>query len=544
VRGPLKQDRFFLAQDFQYRYVATPVKSLPDEPEIKLTSFDSFTRVDSVLSTRHTIGGGVILFPREIRRVTMDTFRPQEVTPEFNQSGMSMGLVDRFGLTPDIVLESTFSGRWFEINVNTDGRAPMTYAPETQSGAFFNNQEREVHSVQLVEALSISRDHWRGQHVFKFGFDLQNSGYSGTSESRPIEIRRLDGSLAELTLFSGPTTQVVNGTELAVFAQDRWRVGARMTLELGLRMDRDSIVERINWSPRAGVSIGVMPEGRAILRGGVGKFSQRTPLNVGAFPSFESRIVSRFAPDGAPLGPPVTFTHVTGSDLRTPEAIVGNVEWDQRFGRRFLLKVEYLRRHGSHEYLLEPDPAAGTIRLSSSGTSRYWEAEATVRYLGGENRDVTVSYVRSQGTADLNNYDQFYGNLRNPILRANENNLIATDVPNRLIARGTFGLPGKWVFAPVVEVRSGFPFSAVDEFLDFVGPRSRAGRLPTVATLDFQLSRNWRFKKYRFRAGIKMYNVFGVSADRDVQNNLTSPNYGTFYNPLERSIGFVFGSAR
>ncbi len=544
VRGPLKQDRFFLAQDFQYRYVATPVKSLPEEPEVKLTSFDSFTRVDSVLSTRHTVGGGVILFPREIARVTMDTFRPPEVTPDFNQSGASAGLVDRFGLTPDIVLESTFSGRWFEINVNTDGRAPMTYAPETQSGAFFNDQEREVHSVQLVEALSISRDHWRGQHVFKFGFDLQNSGYRGTSVSRPIEIRRLDGSLAEVTVFNGSTTQEINSTELAIFAQDRWRVGSRLTLELGLRMDNDAIVERVNWSPRAGLSIGVLPEGRAILRGGVGKFSQRTPLNIGAFPSFESRVVSRFGPDGAALGPPVAFTHEMDSELRTPEAIVGNVEWDQRFGRRFLLKVEYLRRHGSHEYLLEPDPATGTIRLSSSGTSRYWEAEATVRYLGGEDRDVTVSYVRSNGTADLNNYDQFYGNLRNPILRANENNLIPTDVPHRVIARGTFGLPGKLLFAPVVEFRSGFPFSAVDEFLDFVGPRSRAGRLPTVATLDFQLSRNWRFRKYRFRAGIKMYNVFGVSADRDVQNNLTSPNYGTFYNPIERSIGFVFGSAR
>ena len=544
VRGPLKPDRFFLAQDFQYRYVATPVKSLPDEPEVKLTSFDSFTRVDSVLSTRHTIGGGVILFPREIRRVTMDTFRPPEVTPDFNQSGTSAGLVDRFGLTPDIVLESTFSGRWFEINVNTDGRAPMIYAPEIQSGAFFNDQEREVHSLQLVEALSISRDRWAGHHVFKFGFDLQNSGYSGTSVSRPIEIRRLDGSLAERTVFGEPTTQEINGTELALFAQDRWRMGPRLTLELGLRMDRDAIVERVNWSPRAGMSIGVLPDGRAILRGGVGKFSQRTPLNIGAFPSFETRVVSRFAADGSALGTPVSFIHVLDADLRTPEAIVGNVEWDQRFGRRFLLKVEYLRRHGSHEYLLEPDPAAGTIRLSSTGTSRYWELETTVRYLGGESRDLTVSYVRSHGNADLNNYDQFYGNLRNPILRANENNLIPTDVPHRLIARGTFGLPWKLVFAPVLEIRSGFPWSAVDEFLDFVGPRSRAGRMPTVSTLDFQLSRPWRFKKYQFRAGIKMYNVFGASADRDVQNNLTSPNYGTFYNPIERSIGFSFGAAR
>jgi hypothetical protein len=35
-----------------------------------------------------------------------------------------------------------------------------------------------------------------------------------------------------------------------------------------------------------------------------------------------------------------------------------------------------------------------------------------------------------------------------------------------------------------------------------------------------------------------------VDANRDIQNNLTSPNYGTSYNPLQRSIGFVFGSAK
>ena len=56
IRGPLRKDRLFLAQDFQFRYVNDPVKSLPDEPEIGLTSFDSFTRIDSVLSPRHTLG--------------------------------------------------------------------------------------------------------------------------------------------------------------------------------------------------------------------------------------------------------------------------------------------------------------------------------------------------------------------------------------------------------------------------------------------------------------------------------------------------------
>jgi len=542
VRGPIKRDRAFIAQDIQFRYVATPVKSLSDEPEIELKSFDSFTRVDTVVSARHTLGGGLIMFPREITRATMSTFRPPEVTPDFNQSGWSAGTVDRLALAPDAVLETTLSGRRFEINVNTDGRLPMVFAPQTASGSFFNDQEREVSSFQWVEALSLTRD-WRGQHVFKVGTDLQRSVFDGFSASRPIEIRRLDGSLAELTVFGGRTTQEVGGVEFAVFAQDRWRVGSRLTFELGLRVDRDAIVERPNWSPRAGVAIGVAPEGRAILRGGYGKFVQRTPLNVDAFPSFEGRTVSRYAGDGTPLGAPLTYTNVLDDDLRTPEALVGNVEWDQRFGRRLLFKLEWMDRHGSHEFVLAPVPSAGELRLTTSGTSRYRELEATTRYLG-ERRDLTLSYVWAKGTADLNYYDQFFGNFRNPIVRANEYNLIPTDVRHRLLLRGAFGLPGKWDFAPVVELRSGFPWSAVDEFQDFVGPRNRSGRLPVVRTLDFTLARPWRVKKYRIRAGLKVYNVFGASADRDVQNNLASPDYGRFFNPLERSIGFVFGSER
>jgi hypothetical protein len=291
------------------------------------------------------------------------------------------------------------------------------------------------------------------------------------------------------------------------------------------------------------VSVGVLPDGRGILRGGVGRYRQRTPLNVGAFGEFESRVVTRFGPASEPLAPPVTFVNVAAPGLRTPEAVAGNIEWNERFGRRVLFKANYLRRRGSHEYILEPDPTRGEVRLLSTGTSRYWELELTGRYLGGERRDLTMSYVRSHGTADLNNYDQFYGNFRNPIVRANEHNLIPTDVPHRLIVRGTIGFPGNWDLAPVIEMRSGFPWSAVNELQEFVGPRNRSGRLPRVHTLDFSLSRPWHVWKYRFRGGIKVYNAFGSSAQRDVQSNTASPSFGQFFNPLERSIGFVFGSA-
>jgi hypothetical protein len=86
------------------------------------------------------------------------------------------------------VLETTLSVRTFYVHVNTDGVSPMVYMPQTQSGGFFNDQERQVASQQWVEALSLSHKLGRGEHVFKAGIDVQRSQYDGFSLSRPVEI--------------------------------------------------------------------------------------------------------------------------------------------------------------------------------------------------------------------------------------------------------------------------------------------------------------------------------------------------------------------
>ena len=41
------------------------------------------------------------MFPRRIEHLTMNTFRPPEVTPEFTQSGTSVGVQDRFAHLAD-----------------------------------------------------------------------------------------------------------------------------------------------------------------------------------------------------------------------------------------------------------------------------------------------------------------------------------------------------------------------------------------------------------------------------------------------------------
>ena len=270
-------------------------------------------------------------------------------------------------------------------------------------------------------------------------------------------MRRLDGSLAELTTYAPALTHPdVSGTELGLFAQDRWRLTDRIMFELGFRVDRDDVVERVNYSPRGGVSFSVLPEGRGILRGGVGKFNQRTPLNVGAFTQLETARCPATTLTAACRPRPITYAHVIDGPLKTPESLVETLAWDQRIGRKVFFKAAYLHRAGSTEAIVDPDPQRGVLALSSTGASTYWELETTGRYVASEYRDVTVSYVRAHGTIDLNDYDQFFGNFRNPIIRADENSLSPTDVPNRIIVRGTLGLPGQVGVLAALRVADGF----------------------------------------------------------------------------------------
>ena len=209
--------------------------------------------------------------------------------------------------------------------------------------------------------------------------------------------------------------------------------------------------------------------------------------------------------------------------MKTPESIVQTVAWDQRFGRRFFFKAAYLHRNGSHAYIVDPDASRGLLTLSSIGRVEVLGIRDH-RPLSGERAPrFDVSYVRSHSTRDLNDYDQFFGNFRDPIIRANENSLSPTDVPNRLIVRGNIGLPGKWVFVPIYEWRTGFPVVGGQRV---PGLRRRAQSHRPAADACRRSTSRWRgrgtFRKYRFTGGMKVYNAFssGRRARRADQHHL------------------------
>lgn len=52
-------------------------------------------------------------------------------------------------------------------------------------------------------------------------------------------------------------------------------------------------------------------------------------------------------------------------------------------------------------------------------------------------------------------------------VRANERSRLPFDAPNRFLFRGEFHTKYRFTLAPVLDVRTGFPFSVIDEYRNF-----------------------------------------------------------------------------
>jgi len=332
--------------------------------------------------------------------------------------------------------------------------------------------------------------------------------------------------------FSRPTTQTLETTDVAVFAQDRVQPSSRWYAEYGARLDRDGIVERWNVTPRVGLAVLLNESGSSVLRGGYGLFYERTPSAAGAFDQFESFTDARFADDGTtPLGSPIAFTHQTGSQLRTARSATWDLSYEYRWRPSFSIRTAMLDRRGSHELLLHPatNGELGALVMRSDGQSRYRDVEVGVHISRSTRFDLNANYARARAEGDLNSFENFFDTMVWPVVGPNQYGRLATDVPHRLLARGRLLPTPTWLVVATVDWHTGSPYSIVDESLDFVGTRNSA-RMPTFFRLDAGLEHRFTIKKLHPWIGLRAYNALNSFLPTDVQANIASPNFGGLYN--------------
>jgi hypothetical protein len=542
--GPLAKDRVFLMQTGQFRYSTGNVPALPDDEQPVSVSMSSFTRIDANVSQSQGISATMGLFPGRTALASTNTFTPSNASVDLHGFGKQAAITQRAMWTPKTISETTLQLFQSRTDVVPQGTAPMDLQPDTTLGNFFNSQHRDSTSYQLVSVVTSDREGPGGLHLFKVGVDFIHTRYDGTSESRPVLIERTDGTLARRLDFAGATYQSVGSTEAAVFAQDRLQLHPRWYIEFGARLDRDGVLDRVNLSPRIGTAVLLNESGSAVLRGGWGLFFDRTPAVAGAFGAFELETDTRFAADGAtPLGPPTRVARLTAPDLETPRSRTWNLGYEFRLNPQWAFRTGVLQREGRQELIVTPSvtPAGAALTLTSAGASSYRDGEVGVHYTRGSSVDVDASYVRSSAQGDLNVLTSFFDTVLAPVIGANAYAPSSADVPHRLFVRGRLMPAPRWLVLGVLDWHTGFPYSSVNEMLDFVGSRNSL-RFPNAARLELGLERRITIPIVKVQpwVGVRVTNILGAFLPTDVQANTNSPSYGTFYNSDSRGLRLQF----
>ena len=532
--GPIVKDRVFLEQTAQYRFSSDDVPSRPEDERRTTHWISSFTRVDANLTPKHSLVATGGFFPSITTLASLGTFTPPDATVDVRERVVLGTVTERALWSDSLVSESTAQVRGYQASVRPQGTAPMQLLPETTLGNFFNTQYRSPTTFQFIQTASGSAKLRTGLHLYKVGLDLLVNDYDGTSDSRPLLIERSNRLLARRLDFSGASAQMLRTTDVALYAQDRVQPSSRWYFEFGSRLDRDGVIGRWNITPRIGAALLLNDAGSSVLRGGYGLFFERTPSAAGAFAhgQFETFTDTRFADDGVTLlGPPVAFVHVTAPDLRTARAATWDVTYEYRWKPAFSLHASFLDRQGSRELMLDAERSGttGALRLETDGRSQYRDFEVGFHFSHSSRADVTASYSRSLAEGHLNAFANFFDTMLWPIVTPNSYGTLSTDVPRRFLARGRLLPTQSWLVVGIADWRTGLPYSLVDASLDFAGPRNLQ-RMPTYLRLDVGVEHRFKIFKLQPWIGVRAYNALNAFLPADVQANISSPAFGSFYN--------------
>jgi hypothetical protein len=566
--GPIGEGKLNFSEVFEYDVRRDPVRGLAwPKNEIKSQGFNSFTRVQAILSPEHVFNADVNVFPMRTEFANITALVPQTASSDYNQKGVSAGVSDFHSFRSGALLRIALRYTRFESDAHGQGPADMLVNPEGWEGNFFSSWTRNANQFELYPTFQFAPEKWRGRHEFKIGMDVTHRSYAGSSLSHPIQLLRQDGSLAEEISFSSNGPLNASATDVEEFVQDRWMVNDHLSIDAGGRLTSETVGRRVAFGPRVGFAYSPGRSQKTVFRAGAGLFFDRVSLLEEDFVHNPQRTLSFFDETGQPMGLPIPYlnafvgngsgplaTRVRSMPDTSPRSFVSNIEVDRQLWGNTVARVSYIYSQTRDLFIVDPIPGvfgrAGLLGLFPTGQANYHEFEATLHFQPAHRADLNVSYIWSRVRGDLNTVSNIFLPLEQPIIRPNVSGILSSDIPNRVVTWGVLHLPWSLTVSPVVDVHTGFPYSNVDALQNYAGVPD-GSRFPTFFSVDAQVYRDFhlhlplleRGSKHKVRVGLYSINLTNHGNFHDVYNNVSSPFFGQFTGFQRRVDGFILSFA-
>jgi hypothetical protein len=559
--GPLIKNKLSFSENMTYEFRKDPVHGLTWPFNETVTySLVSFTNFQWTFSPKHLLNVNVNVFPATILYANIDSLIPQTASANIRRRGSSVGISDAYQFDSGMVLTTLVRYTNFYAIDRGQGSLDMTINPEGWGGNYFNTFSRNANQVEALPNLQLPAKSWHGSHELQFGTDILYRSFTGSSVSRPINLLEQDGTIDETIAFLGAGNLRSGDTEVSEYAEDRWSLTKGLALNFGGRLTYQTSGRDVAFAPRAGLAYSMA--NKIVVRAGAGLIYGHVPLLATDFGGYQERMIS--FPSGPMFGQPsITLQNVYESagipgnsstlmdNNNSARTFTWNIEAEAPLRKDISLRVSYYETHTVNLFVLNPIlPAAGGTSgfmvLQNTGSSNYRQAQITARYRPSERNELNISYAWSRARGDLNTLSDAFIPVQAPVIRPNAYGVLPSDIPNRVLAWGYIALPKKFVFSPVADLHTGFPYSNVDVLQNYVGAPDSL-RFPIYFSLDVKLSREFTVhmpfkenaKRRKISIGVFSLDVTNRLNPHDVYNNVTAPPplFGLFAGLQRRLTG-------
>jgi hypothetical protein len=563
----------------------------------------------------HVSGSDQLSIRYSLYRVTSDNSRGAGA---LNAPTASAGL--------DNVDQSLAFGNTWTISPRTvnETRAQFSYgdlkAPPTDTigpavsilgvasfGTLSGSPTRRVNKMyQVVDNLS----HQAGAHALRAGVDFV---FNDDTITFPRSFRGsyafsslatfLSGTYSGFTQTFGDPVVSQTNPNIGIYAQDEWRVGSSLTLNLGLRYDLQVLepinTDRNNLSPRVGFAWSPSASQDLVIRGGAGLFFDRVPLravanailsagNTTDLNNLHQPSVSGIIPtqDGAPTFPnilPARILTTTLVDFTTMDKSLQNayskqasIEVERALGpsRTVSVGYQYLRGESLLMSVNQNVPtcvAAGTnngcrpnstyrnnSQYSSVADSTYHGLHLSFVQRANTWASVRVTYTLSKSMNDVG--EAFFSSPVDPTDIMRDWGRSDDDQRHRLVVNATVNtsmapattawerISHGFQLSSMLQYYSALPFNITSGVANLQGTTSRPLADGKTAPTNFDvravslIPRNAGIGSDFFSWNLRVSRAFPITGDVKIEGLVEAFNLTNRVNDLTRNSNFGAGA--